>query len=277
MKKTLFALGVVALFLWYSFAYTPTTQDLNQIKVLKAQLDTITTGNVKDKADFFLQLKTLQDQFSNHAQLTYYLSELSNYLITQVNNEKTKAKILSKEFKQNFVNQYTGQIKDITEKDTCAWWYNTIDTISFANNFPTALTIATRYRETSCGYYLPNNGDGPFQILSKDYGTGQITESKFLQSVQDFIDFSKAKYTQYKTKLWINLTYTWFDFTGLAYHAALYNGATITWTTTSGYVALPNAPKYVYDGFGTDFSGATRYGIVPKFLKTLDWELKNNY
>ncbi|MEI7919031.1 MAG: hypothetical protein WCH65_02180 [bacterium] len=41
-------------------------------------------------------------------------------MITQVNNEKTKAKILSKEFKQNFVNQYTGQIKDITEKDTCA-------------------------------------------------------------------------------------------------------------------------------------------------------------
>ncbi|MEI7557984.1 MAG: hypothetical protein WCJ45_04055 [bacterium] len=46
-----------------------------------------------------------------------------------------------------------------------------MDTISFANDFPTALTIATRYRETNCGYYLPGNGDGPFQILSKDYGT----------------------------------------------------------------------------------------------------------
>lgn len=245
--------------------------------MFKAQLDTITTGNVKDKADFFLQLKTLQDQFSNHAQLNYYLSELSNYLVTQVNNEKTKAKILSKEFKQNFVNQYSWSVKEIAGTDTCAGWYNTLDTLSFANNFPTALTMATRYRETSCGYYLPNNGDGPFQILSKDYGTGQITESKFLQSVQDFIDFSKAKHIQYTTKLWIKLTYTGFDFTGLVYHAALYNGATITGNTTSGYVALPNAPKYVYDGFTTDFSGATRYGIVPKFLKVLDWELKNNY
>lgn len=76
-----------------------------------------------------------------------------------------------------------------------------MDTISFANNFPTALTIATWYRETHCGYYLPANGDGPFQILSKDYGTGQITEAKFLNMMQDFIDFSKAKHLQYKTSL----------------------------------------------------------------------------
>ena len=59
-----------------------------------------------------------------------------------------------------------------------------MDTLSFANNFPTALTIATRYREANCGYYLPANGDGPFQILSKDYGTGQITEAKFLQTAK---------------------------------------------------------------------------------------------
>jgi hypothetical protein len=76
-----------------------------------------------------------------------------------------------------------------------------MDTISFANNFPTALTIATRYREVTCGYYMPTNGDGPFQIVSKDYGTGQMTEAKFLQTIQDFIDFSKAKHLQYKTKL----------------------------------------------------------------------------
>jgi hypothetical protein len=76
-----------------------------------------------------------------------------------------------------------------------------LDLISFANNFPTALTIATRYRESSCGYYLPANGDGPFQIISKDYGTGQITDSIFYQTVQDFIDFSQAKWTQYKSKL----------------------------------------------------------------------------
>lgn len=122
--------------------------------------------------------------------------------MTQVNAEKAKAKLISSTFKSDFFNLYSGSFsKDITTADTCTGRYNTMDSISYANNFPTALTIATRYRETNCGYYLPSNGDGPFQILSKDYGTGQITEGKFLRSIQDFIDFSKAKRTQYKSKL----------------------------------------------------------------------------
>jgi hypothetical protein len=119
-----------------------------------------------------------------------------------VNVEKTKVKLLSKTSKQDFLNQYiSGFSQDITTADTCTGWYNTMDSISFANNFPTALTIATRYREVNCGYYMPSNGDGPFQIISKDYGTGQITEATFLKTIQDFIDFSKAKHLQYKTKL----------------------------------------------------------------------------
>ncbi len=278
MKKIVLLLLICTLVLSYSFAYTPTSLDLTQINLLKAQLDSITTGNMKDKADVYLQLKTLQEQFSGHEQLTYYLNDLGTHIVTQVNIEKTKVKPTTKLLKQEFFTQYSGWFSQaITTADTCMGRYNTIDTISFANNFPTALTIAMRYRETTCGYYLPSNGDGPFQILSKDYGTGQITEAKFLQAIQDFIDFSKAKHTQYTTKLWIKLTYTGFDMTGLVYHSALYNGATITWSATSGYVAFPNNPKYVYDGYGSEYSGATRYGIIPKFLKVLDWEIQTQY
>lgn len=279
MKKTFISLVAIGLLFGFAHAtYIPTSQDIAQITLLKTQFDTITSGVVKDKRDFYAQLKTLEEQFPNHQQLNYYLNELDGYLLTQVNIEKAKAKITSKTFKQDFVNTYSGWFsKEISTPDTCTGWYNTIDSISFANNFPTALTLATRYRETTCGYYMPANGDGPFQIISKDYGTGAITEAKFLQSVQDFIDFSKAKHLQYKTKLWIKLTYTWFDRTGLVNHAALYNGGTITGDATGGYIALPNNPHYVYDGYGENFSGATRYGLVPKFLKVLDWELKNSY
>lgn len=260
------------------FAYQPTSQDLTKINLLKTQLDSITTGNMKGKRDFYAQLKTMQEQFSSHEQLNYYLSELGGYLITQVNNEKIKVKATSKPFKQEFMNQYSGWFsQDITTADTCTGRYNTMDSISFANNFPTALMIATRYREVNCGYYLPNNGDGPFQILSKNYGNGQITEAQFLQTMQDFIDFSKAKYQMYKTKLWITLTYTWFDMTGLVNHAALYNGGVIVWSIASGYVATPNNPRYVYDGYGAAYTGALKYGLLPKFLKVLDWELKTNY
>jgi len=277
MKKII-SFAIIGLMFGCTFAYTPTTQDVTQINLIKAQLDTASSGNVQTKWDFYIQLKTLKEQYASNEQLSYYLDMLSAYTITQVNNQKTVVKATSKQFKQNFSDQYSGGFSvEITGIDSCTWRYNTIDSISFANNFPTALTMATRYRETTCGYYLPNNGDGPFQILSKDYGTGTITEAKFLQSVQDFIDFSKAKYVQYTNRLWISLTYTGFNMTGLVNHAALYNWATITGSTESGYVALPINPNYVYDGYGAAYSGATRYGIVPKFLKVLDRELKNSY
>lgn len=202
MKKIISLVLGTLLFVGTSLAYTPTNNDAAIINALKNQLNTITSGDMHSKANFYIQLKNLQEQFSGHEKLSYYLSTLDSHLITQVNTEKVKAKASSQAFKQNFVNQYSGGFsKDITTADTCTGRYNTIDSISYANNFPTALTIATRYRETTCGYYLPNNGDGPFQILSKDYGTGAITEAKFLNAIQDFIDFSQAKHLQYKTRL----------------------------------------------------------------------------
>ncbi len=241
-------------------------------QTLKSQLNAITSGNYKDKWDYYAQIKALMSQFSGDESLTYVLKELSSSLYLPILTEKVKVKQTSKQFKQNFVATYMTWIKDITWNENCTGRYNLLDTISFANNFPTALTIATRYREASCGYYLPSNGDGPFQILSKEYGTGQIDENLFTQTVQDFIDFSKAKRQQYKTKLWISLTYTWFDWTGLINHASLYNGGII-----SGAIVNPIAPKYVYDGYGDAYSGAIRYGVVPKFLKTLEWEIQNTY
>lgn len=273
MKKLSFSLLLIGLLVWFTSAYEPTNQDISAITSLKTQFDTISSGDMHAKWDFYIQLKTLQEQFSGHEKLSYYLNTISAYLITQVNTEKAKAKISSTAFKQAFSNQYaTGFSKEITTADMCTWWYNTMDSISYANNFPTALTIATRYRETNCGYYLPGNGDGPFQILSKDYGTWTISEAKFLNTIQDFIDFSKAKRTQYQSKLWISLTYTGFDMTGLVNHAGLYNGGIISWS-----IVNPIHPNYVYDWYTQEYSGATRYGLVPKFLKVLDWEMKNAY
>lgn len=273
MKNFWFSLILIWLFVWFTSAYEPTHHDISAITTLKMQFDTISSGDIHAKWDFYLQLKTLQEQFSGHEKLGYYLHTLASYLITQINTEKTKTKISSTVFKQSFVQQYaTGFSKEITTTDSCTWWYNTLDSLSYANNFPTALTIATRYRETNCGYYLPNNGDGPFQILSKDYGTWTISEAKFLTTVQDFIDFSKTKRTQYKSKLWISLTYTGFDMTGLVNHAGLYNGGKISWNIVNA-----TNPEYVYDGYTQEYSWATRYGLVPKFLKILDWEMKNSY
>jgi hypothetical protein len=69
-----------------------------------------------------------------------------------------------------------------------------LDNLSFAYDFPTAVTLAVWYRESNCGYYLPSNGNGPFQITSKDYGTGSLTQSGFIQAVEDFLVFAKNKW-----------------------------------------------------------------------------------
>ena len=38
---------------------------------------------------------------------------------------------------------------------------------------------------------------------------------------------------------------------------------------------MPNAPKYVFDGYGEDYSSAKKYGLLPALLKVLAWEVDN--
>jgi hypothetical protein len=37
----------------------------------------------------------------------------------------------------------------------------------------------------------------------------------------------------------------------------------------------PNAPKYVFDGYGEKYANAKKYGLFPAFLKLVSWELNN--
>jgi hypothetical protein len=135
--------------------------------------------------------------------------------------------------------------------------------LSFAYNFPTALTIAVRYRESTCSYALPKNGDGPFQIISKDYGTDVITEDIFLQTIADFLDFAQDKIDWYNERnqesgLSINLSYTGASYTDLLRFAALYNG--LSGFTVYGEIS-PAAPKYFFEGY----SNTIRTGESKKF------------
>jgi hypothetical protein len=50
--------------------------------------------------------------------------------------------------------------------------------------------MATWYRESTCAYYLPSNGDGPFQIVNADYGTGDMDEKVFVNTITDFLEFA---------------------------------------------------------------------------------------
>ena len=262
-------------FVWISNATYTFTWD--ELKNLNSQKITISEAWNNGLWKYYSQLDRWYKILKSDEKLWAKSLELRDYAYSLLDSRKKLAKQQSSAQKSKFVDQYIDEVSEDIEfpTDKCTWWYNTIDNISFANDFPTALTIAIWYRESTCSYYLPTNGYGPFQIMSKNYWTGEITEEIFKQSIQDFIDFAKNKINNYNKKAdaefpAINLTYTWFDYTGAVSFAALYN-----WWTRTGGMVMPNAPKYVFDGYGQDYSNAKKYGIFPMFIKVLGWELDN--
>ena len=262
-------------FVWVTNAtYILTGNELNQVNSQKTIIGASTDYELWN---YYSQLVKRYNILEKNERLWKISGELRDYALSIFEFRKKIGKQQSVWNKSTFLDEYRDNImmEDEFPFDKCTWWYNTIDNISFANNFPTALTIAIWYRESTCGYYLPANGDGPFQIVSKDYGNGEITEDVFKQTIQDFIDFAKWKIDNYNNRVneefpEINLTYTWFNLTGVVSFAAMYNG----WTRT-GWMVQPNVPKYVYDGYGDEYANAKKYGILPAFLKILSWEVNN--
>jgi hypothetical protein len=160
MKKILLSLLTLSLGLGaFSFAaYSPTETDTKQLNNLKQAL---TTVNDTDLWNYYLQFAKLQKGTMNtDERLDYLLTHLRDRSYTQFTTRKMFAKQQYKAEKTDFFDRYKNGIlleEEISEK--CIGWYNTLDNMSFANDFPTALTIAVWYRESSCGYTLPRNGD----------------------------------------------------------------------------------------------------------------------
>ena len=276
-KIQILILSLIAVFWFVGIAnasYSLTGNELRQVNSQKSIISEAWNYGVRS---YYSQLSKWYDILQSNDRLWTISKELRDYAYSLLTSRKNLAKQESVWIKSEFLDEHMNNISIDSDFpiDKCTWWYNTIDNISFANDFPTALAIAIRYRESTCAYYLPSNGDGPFQIVEKDYGTGEITEELFKQTIQDFIDFSKQKIRRYNNRAdeeypEINLTYTWFNLTGLVSFSALYNW----WVRTWGMVQ-PNAPKYVYDWYGDEYSWATKYGILSAFLTVLDWEVDN--
>ncbi|NOZ43981.1 MAG: hypothetical protein GXP45_02370 [bacterium] len=271
---------LIALFFFSAhslFAYQASDADLAKLQSLKTQIMDIVQDNNEDLRDFYYQIRHLQNSYRFDERIDFLLTELKNYLWTRLQVQKRQAKTLAYPQKKAFLEQYQDPIINNSEIEAnCIGWYNTLDDIAFAFNYPTALLIATRYRESNCAYYLPHNGDGPFQIINEDYGTGEITEATFVKSVVDFIRFSKNKYQRYENAnstsgYTVDLSYTGLTLTGIVRHAALYNGL-------SGYTvygdAQPLNPHYLWDNYGEEYSGAQRFGLFPQTLRVLKWELE---
>jgi len=269
------SLVIIFGFCWISEAKYILTWD--ELKQFNSQKAAISQASDSWLWKYYTQLAKWSNILEDDERLSTVSSWLRDYAYSQFDSRKKIGKQQSVVEKSDFLDEYGWDImmEEDFPFDKCTWRYNTIDNISFANNFPTALTLAIWYRESGCGYYLPANGDGPFQIVSKNYGDGEITEEIFKQTIQDFIDFAKWKIDNYNKRAdeefpEIKLSYTWFDYTGVVSFAALYN-----WWTRTGWMVQPNSPKYVFDGYGEKYANTKKYGVFPAFLKLMWWELNN--
>lgn len=261
---------------WVSaFAFEPNQQQQEELISLKSQIAPLVEKDNYALWSFYEQARDLHPYFKEE-KTAYYLEHLRDSFLTKFLTRKDLAKSESSSLKLDFLAQYQGSGLETAEvlSQNCIGWYQTLDNLSFAYDFPTALTIAVRYRESGCGYYLPKNGDGPFQIVSKDYGNWTISKELFEKTIKDFLEFSKKKIDWYNGKnpsTPIALSYKSINYGDLLKFAGLYNG--LSWWTVYGNI-LPAAPKYFFEKMPWEFEKGKRNGLFLQVLRILEWELK---
>lgn len=260
-------------FVWLSNAYSITWDELKQLNSQKLIIKNSSNYNLWN---YYSQFSKRYEILKSDDRLWTISKELRDYSQSMFSSRKQLEKNQNSIEKSDFIEKYKDNISADIEisEENCMWRYNTIDSICFANDFPTALAIAIWYKESNCYYHLPKNGNGPFQITNKNYWAWEINEQIFKQTIQDFIDFSKNKIRSYNNRSneefpEININYTSYDYTWLVSFMALYNG----WTRTWGMVK-PNNPSYVFDWYGEEYSNAKKYWAFPMFIKVLELELK---
>jgi len=155
-------------------------------------LDTFIAGDKEVLWRFYSQLLDIDDVFAHDARMNDKIGEIRDHLHTKLQTMKTSELLNGKFIKEEFVRLYEPNIiKEHSIPQKCRDRRQFMDDISFVHNLPTAITMATWYAESTCGFYLPIHprygSNGPFQIITKDYGTGEMTESLFRQTVQDFV------------------------------------------------------------------------------------------
>lgn len=152
----------------------------------------------------------------------------------------------------------------------CPQFMTLVDDRSYALDLPSSLVTATWLMESGCWRYRPANGDGIFQIVSKDYGTGTIATGHRIWMMYDFDDFIRAKFAWYQKAN--NLTqqlpfsYQHIDYDSIVKFWSLYNGlsgATVKWNI------LPAAPNYVFGKLTDQYSWSQKDGLLVRVMKTL--------
>ncbi|MDD2907255.1 MAG: hypothetical protein PHH98_01310 [Candidatus Gracilibacteria bacterium] len=299
MKKILLILLLFFTFFSNTFAYNPTSNELNLISNFKDKVNNLS----KVKGELWLKrniisienfLKVNKNERTNFL-LGEILTDMNEVLsdlkikneeqlqkqLQELENQKQEQLKQSKDYNEKAEGFFEIYGKDITTSleinDKCTKYFDFVDEIAKKNDFPTELIIATWSKESNCNLSNPANGWGPFQITSKYYTPGDITLEEFGEYVQTYIDFTKGKwnyfnnntYHNYKSRFGsenIAITYDNYTLRDLKLSAILYNGVSKDTTLDGNTFANSNLNNNVTTNSD---------GLVTRFLKILNWRTKN--
>lgn len=217
-------------YLLVASAYQPTPSDRDLTDRVVQQLEQY-SADYHIRRQFVRQLADLRDRYSSSERLEYLLGSIHDQLYAPLQDAQRADQERAAWGYVQMLDRHGGGIQSVAIDipSACREMYEYIDTLSRLYDHPTALTLAVWYRESDCRQIAMSNGDGPFQIISQDYGQGALSVGEFLQSVEDYLVFSDSKHDWYaransKSQLTVDLGYTTPTLSGIVYHGALYNG-----------------------------------------------------
>lgn len=284
----------------FSLAYTPSVRDIQTQQRIDVAIDVLSEHGKEKLVSVFAQVRTVRIPYKDNPRYLYMLEYILETVathaqddhevsltreswkwneqadtsweeetpltdITPDTSEEVIHSIATSTDVREFYEYYRGYLTDPTPiSDLCTKYYPEIDQIAKEYDFPTALIIATRWREHTCIFSNPDNTWGNFQIISDYYAPGDITRDQFKQQIIDFINFSRAKRAWYdKIQVFgpepVVLSYDRIDLLSLRKQAILYNG--IAQGTT------PETNMYANQNFGSPDNG--RDGVVAMTLKAI--------
>jgi hypothetical protein len=140
----------------FGFAYTPTPADSQRTQNLITALDTFIDGDKEVLWRFYSQMLDIYDKFSRDPRMEHKISTIRDHLHDELQTMKMPHLLNGKLIKEEFVRLYEPNIiKEHSIPQRCRDRWQYLDDISFVHNLPTAITMATRYAESTCGFYLP--------------------------------------------------------------------------------------------------------------------------
>lgn len=154
-------------------AYQLTVVDHFFLRPYELRLDALT--KTSKRSTLLVMATRLQDgakQFPDDTKEATLLRELAAYVIAHLPIEESPIapSLPVGTGVVAFVDQYKQQVTSSMEfSEDCRLYYPAIDALAQQQDFPTALIIATRWREYSCRMENPSNGRGIFQITSHQY------------------------------------------------------------------------------------------------------------